>query len=158
MEPVDAVDGQDATIGPLSWRMNLRIISGPPSLSTQCPPSTVAPPVVPAVRDMHPFNTVQQAAEEPESQQQQAESARAGRLGSLSGQQRQERLYQVTAVAASEGLRAAAEAASLKDWAARSVNTPADVALLKDALRWAPRDNCFELQRLAAPSPAVWCL
>ena len=149
MEPVEAADGQESAIGPLTWRLPLRISSGPPPLSTHA-----ASPVLPPAQDPLPLNIAQQAAEEPASQQ----TTRKGRLGSLSGQQRQERLDQSAAVAASEELRAAAVAACAKDWATRSGNSPADVVLLKDAHRLAPRGLCLELQRLAVPYPACYCL
>ncbi|BDA44462.1 hypothetical protein COCOBI_05-6470 [Coccomyxa sp. Obi] len=156
VEPVEAADGQDTMLGPLSWRMPLRISRGPPPLSTPCPPSPAAPPVIPTAQHMHSLNPMQQTAEEPESQQQQAQSTTGERLGGVSAEQRQDRLYQATAVAASEELRAAAEAACMEDWAARSGNPPADVALLKDALRLV-RDagpDGLTLQQLCSSTPA----
>jgi hypothetical protein len=123
-------------IGPLTWRIPLRISRGPPTQSAPHTPFQPPPPVSLAVQQgltPHLQQAPQQAATQ--QQQQPSRSGDEDRRDAFSAQRQQERQFWPDAVGSNWIVRTAAEAACMEDWTAKKEEPSAEKALLNDALR-----------------------
>ncbi|KAK9915548.1 hypothetical protein WJX75_000584 [Coccomyxa subellipsoidea] len=137
VESADApAEEADPMIGPLTWRIPLRISRGPPTQSAPHTPFQPPPPVSLAVQQgltPHLQQAPQQAATQ--QQQQPSRSGDEDRRDAFSAQRQQERQFWPDAVGSNWIVRTAAEAACMEDWTAKKEEPSAEKALLNDALR-----------------------
>ena len=135
VEPAEAGEEEDPMIGPLSWRIPLRISRGPPPQTTPHPPSHPKPPVSLSTQRHSQPSPLQQALQDAASSQQRSSRVAGEGVSSAAAcKGQQERLFWPVAVGTNWIVRSAAETACVEEWTAKHGSAADDKALLKEAL------------------------
>ncbi len=135
VEPAEAGEEEDPMIGPLSWRIPLRISRGPPPQTTPHPPSHPKPPVSLLTQRQSQPSPLQQALQDAASSQQRSSRVAGEGVSSAAARKgQQERLFWPEAVGTNWIVRSAAETACVEEWTAKHGSAADDKALLKEAL------------------------